>query len=40
VRDNDRLYGQAFHDSARALGLDDRPTQIASPWQNGHGQSA
>jgi hypothetical protein len=39
VRDNDRLYGCAFRDSVRALGLDDRPTQIASPWQNGHGQS-
>jgi transposase InsO family protein len=36
VRDNDRLYGKAFRDELRALGLDDRPTQPRSPWQNGH----
>lgn len=36
VRDNDRLYGRVFRDQIRALGLDDRPTQPASPWQNGH----
>lgn len=38
VRDNDRLYGCAFRDTVRTLGLDDRPTQIASPWQNGHAE--
>jgi transposase InsO family protein len=36
IRDNDRLYGQCFRTQVRALGLDDRPTQPASPWQNGH----
>lgn len=36
VRDNDRLYGQCFQQRVRSLGLDDRPTQLASPWQNGH----
>ncbi len=36
VRDNDGLYGRAFRQQVRALGLDDRPTMPASPWQNGH----
>lgn len=36
VRDNDALFSAAFRDRIRALGLDDRPTQPASPWQNGH----
>ncbi|MDX2277280.1 MAG: integrase core domain-containing protein [Hyphomonadaceae bacterium] len=38
VRDNDRLYGRCFRDQVRRLGLDDRPTQLASPWQNGHAE--
>lgn len=36
VRDNDGLYGADFREQVRALGLDDRPTAPASPWQNGH----
>jgi transposase InsO family protein len=36
LRDNDGLYGAAFRDQLRALGLDDRPTMPHSPWQNGH----
>jgi transposase InsO family protein len=36
VRYNDGLYGRAFRDQLRQLGLDDRPTRPHSPWQNGH----
>lgn len=36
VRDNDRLYGLAFRRKLRVLGIRDHPTQVASPWQNGH----
>jgi transposase InsO family protein len=36
VRDNDGLYGGAFRQALRAMGIRDRPTARASPWQNGH----
>lgn len=36
VRDNDALFSASFRDQIRRLGLDDRPTKPASPWQNGH----
>jgi transposase InsO family protein len=35
VRDNDRAYGQVFTARVRAMGIRDRPTARASPWQNG-----
>jgi len=36
VRDNDGLYGAAFRQALRAIGVRDRPTEPGSPWQNGH----
>lgn len=36
VRDNDRLYGAVFRRRLRAMGVRDHPTQLRSPWQNGH----
>ncbi|HCK84075.1 MAG TPA: integrase [Hyphomonadaceae bacterium] len=36
VRDNDARFSASFRDRIRSLGLDDRPTRPASPWQNGH----
>ena len=34
VRDNDRVYGQAFTNRVRAMGIRDRPISPRSPWQN------
>lgn len=36
VRDNDSSYGAAFRRRLWAMGIRDRPTQLHSPWQNGH----
>lgn len=36
VRDNDGAYGPVFRRRLWAMGIRDRPTQIHSPWQNGH----
>ena len=35
VRDNDRAFGQVFTSRLRVMGIRDRPTSPASPWQNG-----
>ena len=34
MRDNDRVYGQAFTNRVRAMGIRDRPISPRSPWQN------
>jgi transposase InsO family protein len=34
VRDNDRVYGQAFTTRIRRMGIRDRPISPRSPWQN------
>jgi transposase InsO family protein len=36
VRDNDRVYGQAFTRRLRTMGIRDRPISPRSPWQNAH----
>lgn len=36
VRDNDGLYGGAFRQALRDIGVRDSPTQPHAPWQNGH----
>src|SRR5262249_15040727 len=36
VRDNDRVYGQAFTNRVRAMGIRDRPISPRSPWQKPH----
>jgi transposase InsO family protein len=35
VRDRDRIYGSVVTRRLRAMGIRDRPTASASPWQNG-----
>jgi transposase InsO family protein len=35
IRDRDRIYGTIITRRLRALGIRDRPTAPASPWQNG-----
>jgi transposase InsO family protein len=35
IRDRDRIYGAVVVRRIRALGIRDRPTAPASPWQNG-----
>jgi transposase InsO family protein len=35
IRDRDRIYGAAVTHRLRAMGIRDRPTAPASPWQNG-----
>jgi transposase InsO family protein len=35
IRDRDRIYGAAVTRRLRAMGIRDRPTAPASPWQNG-----
>ena len=34
-RDRDRIYGSVVTRRLRAMGIRDRPTAPASPWQNG-----
>jgi len=35
IRDRDRIYGGVVRRRLRAMGVRDRPTAPASPWQNG-----
>jgi transposase InsO family protein len=35
IRDRDRIYGAVVTRRLRALGIRDKPTAPASPWQNG-----
>ena len=35
IRDRDRIYGSVVTRRLRAMGIRDRPTASASPWQNG-----
>ena len=35
IRDRDQIYGRGCHPSIRAMGIRDKPTAPASPWQNG-----
>jgi transposase InsO family protein len=35
IRDRDRIYGSVVARRLRAIGIRDRPTAPASPWQNG-----
>src|SRR5580704_17762276 len=35
IRDRDRIYGSVVTRRLRAMGIRDRPTAPASPWQNG-----
>jgi transposase InsO family protein len=35
IRDRDRIYGSVATRRLRAMGIRDKPTAPASPWQNG-----
>jgi transposase InsO family protein len=35
IRDRDRIYGSVVTRRLRSMGIGDRPTAPASPWQNG-----
>jgi transposase InsO family protein len=35
IRDRDRIYGTIVARRLRAMGIRDKPTAPASPWQNG-----
>ncbi|MGC2154788.1 MAG: integrase core domain-containing protein, partial [Pseudolabrys sp.] len=35
IRDRDRIYGSIVARRMRAMGIRDKPTAPASPWQNG-----
>jgi transposase InsO family protein len=35
IRDRDRIYGSVVTRRSRAMGIRDKPTAPASPWQNG-----
>src|SRR5947207_15524022 len=35
IRDRDRIYGSVVARRLRAMGIRDKPTAPASPWQNG-----
>jgi transposase InsO family protein len=35
IRDRDRIYGIVVRRRLRAMGIRDKPTAPASPWQNG-----
>ena len=35
IRDRDRIYGTIVTRRLRAMGIRDKPTSPASPWQNG-----
>ena len=35
IRDSDRIYGAVVTRRLRAMGIRDKPTAPASPWQNG-----
>jgi transposase InsO family protein len=36
IRDRDRIYGAVVTRRLRAMGIRDKPTALASPWQNGY----
>jgi transposase InsO family protein len=38
VRDRDRIYGGVVTRRLRAMGIRDKPTASASPWQNGYAE--
>jgi transposase InsO family protein len=38
VRDNDGVYGRAFTNRVRAMGIRDRPISPRSPWQNAYAE--
>ena len=38
IRDRDRIYGASVTRRIRAMGIRDRPTAPASPWQNGYAE--
>jgi transposase InsO family protein len=38
IRDRDRIYGAVVTRRLRAMGIGDKPTAPASPWQNGFAQ--
>jgi hypothetical protein len=35
IRDRDRIYGTVVTRRLRTMGIRDKPTAPASPWQNG-----
>jgi hypothetical protein len=35
IRDRDRIYGSVVTRRLRGIGIRDKPTAPASPWQNG-----
>ena len=35
IHDNDAIFSRSLRDSIPQLGIESRPTSIASPWQNG-----
>ena len=38
IRDRDHIYGAVVTCRLRAMGIRDRPTALASPWQNGYAE--
>src|SRR5712692_1738403 len=38
IRDRDRIYGTVVTRRLRAMGIRDKPTASASPWQNGYAE--
>jgi transposase InsO family protein len=38
IRDRDRIYGIVVTRRLRAMGIRDKPTAPASPWQNGYAE--
>jgi transposase InsO family protein len=38
IRDRDQIYGAVVKRRLRAMGIRDRPTAPASPWQNGYAE--
>ena len=38
IRDRDRIYGAVVTRRLRAMGIRDKPTAPASPWQNGYAE--
>ena len=39
IRGRDRIYGSIVTRRMRAIGIRDKPTALASPWQNGFAES-
>jgi hypothetical protein len=39
IRDRDRIYGTVVTRRLRAMGIRDKPTASASPWQNGYAET-